>query len=180
MSDSIYGVEFVNYKPPTWDELFMGKVYEIARKSKDPRTKIGAVLVKNSHAPLEGFNGIPKGVKDSPERMERPEKYHWMEHAERNVIDMAAKFGISTDGGILYTQGMPCVDCARPIVNCGIKEVVLHQQWEDVSTKLIVGRPWAEHYWRSKTMFDEAGISVRYVDVVLGKIGYLDGKKFNV
>jgi dCMP deaminase len=172
--------EFKDYIPPTWDQIFMGKVYEIASKSKDPRTKIGAVLVKHGHAPLEGFNGIPKGVMDLPERMERPEKYHWMEHAERNVINMAAKFGISTDEGILYTQGLPCVDCARGVVNCGVKKVVLHKQWEDVSTQIITGRPWAEHYHRSKIMFDEAGITVRYLDCVLGKLGYLDGKVFDV
>lgn len=172
--------EFKNYQPPTWDELFMGKVYEIAKKSKDPRTKIGAVLIQNGHAPLEGFNGIPKGVLDLPERMERPEKYHWMEHAERNVINMAAKFGISANGGILYTQGMPCVDCARGVVNSGIKEVVLHQQWEDISTKLITGRPWAEHYWRSKVMFEECGVKVRYLNAVLDKFGYLDGNVFEV
>jgi dCMP deaminase len=173
--------EFNNYLPPTWDELFMGKVYEIASKSKDPRTKIGAVLVKNGYAPLEGFNGICRGVNDIPERMVRPEKYHWMEHAERNVINMAAKFGISTENGILYTQGMLCVDCARGVVNCGIVEIVLHKQWEDISTQIsTVGRPWAEHYFRSKTMFDEAGITVRYLDCKLGKTGYLDGKSFNV
>lgn len=172
--------EFTDYKPPTWDELFMGKVYEIARKSKDPRTKIGAVLVQKGHAPLEGFNGIPKGVDDLSERMERPEKYHWMEHAERNIINMAAKLGIPTSGGILYTQGLPCVDCARGVVNSGILEVVLHQQWEDISTKIIIGRPWAEHYWRSKQMFDECGIKVRYLNAILGKLGYLDGKMFDV
>lgn len=173
--------EFENYIPPTWDELFMGKVYEIARKSKDPRTKVGAVLVKNGYAPLEGFNGICRGVEDLSERMVRPEKYHWMEHAERNVINMAAKFGIPTECGMLYTQGMPCVDCARGVVNCGIVEIVLHKQWEDISTQITtVGRPWAEHYYRSKQMFNEAGITIRYLDAVLGKKGYLDGKEFDV
>ncbi len=159
----------------------MGEVYEIARKSKDPRTKIGAVLVKKGHSPLRGFNGIPKGVADLPDRMERPEKYHWMEHAERNVLYMAAKFGISTEGGVLFTQGMPCVDCARGIVNSSISEVVLHKQWEDNSRKIsTIERPWAEHYWRSSSMFIEAGIKIRIIDIVLGKKGYLDGKEFDV
>ncbi len=65
-------IEFDNYQPPSWDVLFMRRVYEIASKSKDPRTKIGAVLVQNGHAPLEGFNGIPIGVQDLPERMIKP------------------------------------------------------------------------------------------------------------
>lgn len=171
--------EFSEYTPPTWDELFMGKVYEIANKSKDPRTKIGAVLVKDGHAPLEGFNGICKGVTDLPERMKSPEKFNWMEHAERNIINMAAKFGISTDGGTLFTQGMPCVDCTRGIVNSGIREVVLHKQWEDISFKIISGT-WEERYYRSKVMFDESGVRIRYINVVLRKTGYLDGYSFEV
>ena len=172
--------EFKNYKPPSHDELFMGKVYEIARKSKDPRTKIGAILVIDGHAPLEGYNGIPKGVMDLPERLQRPEKYSWIEHGERNILNMAAKFGIKTVGGTLFTQGLPCVDCARGIINCEIKNIVLHKQWEDVSTKLTNGRTWMEHYHKSKIMFDESGVSVRFFDGVVGKIGYLDGMKFDV
>lgn len=172
--------EIFKNDPITWDELFMGRVYEIARKSKDPRTKIGAVLVKDGHAPLEGFNGIPKGVLDLSERMERPEKYHWMEHAERNVVNMAAKMGISTSGGILYTQGFPCTDCIRGVINCGIVEIVLHKQWEDISTKITNKGTWREHYFRSEIMAKEANIFIRYIDVVLGKVGYLDGKQFSV
>ncbi len=169
--------EFTEYKPPSWDELFMRMVYTIASKSKDPRTKIGAVVVKGRHAPLQGFNGIPAGVSDVvPERFERPEKYHWMEHAERNVINMAARLGISTEGGTLYTQGLPCVDCARGVVNAGIKEIVLHKQWEDISTTLTNGRPWTEHYHRSMTMFNESGINVRFLDKLLKVEGFLDGK----
>lgn len=172
--------EFENYIPPTWDELFMGKVYEIARKSKDPRTKVGAVLVKNGYAPLEGFNGICRGVEDLSERMVRPEKYHWMEHAERNVINMAAKFGIPTECGMLYTQGIPCTDCIRGIINCGIKEIVLHKQWEDISVKITNKGTWRDHYFRSEIMAAEAKILIRYLDCKLGKVGYLDGKSFEV
>lgn len=175
--------DFTNYIPPSWDELFMGKVYEIARKSKDPKTKIGAVLVKTGkspHAPLEGFNGICVGVKDLQERLERPEKYHWMEHAERNVMYMAAKFGISTYDGTLYTQGLPCTDCMRAIINCGLTEVVLHKQWEDISRKIIDTSYWRNNYFRSSIMAEESGIAIRFVDCVLGKIGYLDGKSFSV
>lgn len=172
--------EIFKNDPITWDELFMGRVYEIARKSKDPRTKIGAVLVKDGHAPLEGFNGIPKGVLDLSDRMERPEKYHWMEHAERNVVNMAAKLGISTSGGVLYTQGFPCTDCIRGVINCGIAEIVLHKQWEDISTKITNKGTWREHYFRSEIMTNESKILIRYIDVVLGKIGYLDGKQFSV
>ena len=172
--------EFKDYSPPSWDELFMGKVYEIARKSKDPRTKIGAVLVKHGHSPLEGFNGICKGVYDTNDRLQRPEKYHWIEHAERNIINMAARFGISTDDGVLYTQGMPCVDCIKGIINSGIKEIVLHKQWEDISIEIKNSGTWRDHYYRTEIMCSESNVKIRYLDAVLNKIGYLDGKEVNV
>lgn len=172
--------EFKDYIPPSWDVLFMRKVYEIASKSKDPRTKIGAVLVIDKQDPLSGYNGIPRHVKDLPARMERPEKYNWMEHAERNIINMAAKKGISTDGGTLYTQGIPCSDCMRGVINCGIIEIVLHKQWEDISTKITNKGTWRDFYHVSSTMANEAGIKIRILDQVIDKLGYLDGKVFKV
>jgi tRNA(Arg) A34 adenosine deaminase TadA len=100
----------------------------LAKKSKDPRTKIGAVLVRDRRDLISGFNGIPEGkstvsyfscyqystgVEDRPDRFERPIKYMFFEHAERNAIFTAARHGISTDGATLYVQALPCVDCAR-------------------------------------------------------------------
>jgi dCMP deaminase len=65
-----------DYTPPSWDEVFFQDVYKMASKSKDPRTKIGAVLVAPGNLPLmQSYNGIVMGVNDLPERMERPEKY---------------------------------------------------------------------------------------------------------
>lgn len=175
--------EFDNYIPPSFDELFMREVYLIASKSKDPMTKIGAVLVKDNHSILRGYNGIVQGVKDLPERMERPEKYDWMSHAERNACYMGARFGIATDGTTLYTQGLPCVQCADAVVNCGIREIVLHKQWEDLIPQTRAtgsDRPWVEVGYKSKIKFNEAGISIRFFDKFLNVDGYWDGKKFQV
>lgn len=173
--------EFENYQPPSFDELFMREVYLIASKSKDPRTKIGAVIVKDKHAILSGYNGIAERVKDLPERMERPEKYDWMSHAERNSCYMGAKFGISTDKSILYTQGIPCVQCSDAVINCGIKEIVIHKQWQDFALMDNKNqRPWVEVYWKSKVKLDEAGVAIRIFDKFLDVYGYWDGKKFKV
>ena len=169
--------EFVNYVPPSWDELFMRKVYEIASKSKDPRSKIGAVLVKDNHAILEGYNGFPKGVTDSKERYNDKEtKYKYVVHAEANSVLIAAKFGIATDGCILYTQGIPCENCTKCIIQGGIKEIVIHQQWPN----LYSSKMWTESIEISKIMLSESNISVKTLNKKLNIYGYLDGKKIRV
>ena len=169
--------EFTNYAPPSWDELFMRKVYEIAAKSKDPRTKIGAVLVRDNHAILEGYNGFPKGVSDMAERYHDKEtKYKFVVHAEANSVLVAARFGISTEGCILYTQGIPCNECTKTVIQGGIKEIVVHKQWPN----LFTSPKWTESIEISKTMLNESGVHVRWLDKKLNMIGYLDGKKMKV
>jgi len=103
----------LNYTPPDWNEWFLQGVYWVASKSKDPKTKIGALIVKDKRIISTGFNGIPIGVNDDDElRHQRPEKYKWYEHGERNAIYAAARYGINTDGAILYTNALPCADNA--------------------------------------------------------------------
>lgn len=169
--------EFVNYKPPTWDELFMRKVYEIATKSKDPRTKIGAVLVRDNHAILEGYNGFPKGVSDEFGRYSDKEtKYKFVVHAEANSVLIAARFGISTEGCTLYTQGIPCNECTKTVIQAGVKEIVVHKQWPN----LYSSPKWSESIKVSKTMLAEACVDIRWLDKKLNMVGYLDGKKMKV
>jgi len=82
----------LNYTPPDWHDWFLQGVYWVASKSKDPKTKIGAILVKDRRIISTGYNGIPIGVDDKIDvRNQRPEKYKWFEHAERNSIYSAAK-----------------------------------------------------------------------------------------
>src|SRR5437868_115563 len=97
-----------------WDEYFFRHVYLASQKSKDERTKIGAVLVRSDSRAIisEGFNGICRGVDDyNSKRSEKPIKYFFYEHAERNSIYNCARHGISTLNSICYTQGIPCADC---------------------------------------------------------------------
>jgi len=164
---------------PTWDELFMCSVYNIARKSKDNSSKIGAVLVKNNEIISEGYNGIPRCVDDEKEeRYERPEKYFWFEHAERNAFYNCARAGHSSMGSIMYTPSTPCADCARSIIQCGCIEVVLHRQSENIWNSL--NPKWIESAERSKVMFQEAGVNVRFFDGILGVVSLVDKKIFNV
>lgn len=176
----IEDTDFRNYVPPTWDEWFMEMVYLIARKSKDPRTKIGAVLVKNSRIISMGYNGIPSGVRDESSRLERPEKYDWIAHAEANCCYFAAKYGISVENSTVYTQGLPCCSCCISLIQTGVKEVVIHKQWENISTKITNRGTWRDVYKKSDIMFTEAGVTVRYLDKVLQTHGFLDGKRIGV
>jgi dCMP deaminase len=161
---------------PSWDELFLRMVYLISTKSLDPRTKIGAVLVKDKRVISMGYNGFPGGVNDLSERYNnREDKYKYIVHSEDNCVLTAARFGISTRGTTLYTNGVPCCECSKSIIQGGIKEIVIHKQWPDMTHS-----GWIESTRISKIMFDEAGVNIRVVDKKLKIKSMLDGKIINV
>jgi dCMP deaminase len=162
---------------PSWDEFFMRHVYLSALKSKDPRTKIGAVLVRENHLISTGYNGFGKGINDLADRYnDREIKYSFICHAEFNSVLQCAKFGISSDKTILYTPGFPCAECCKAIVQGGIVEIVLHKQWPN----LTYSEKWVKSFKISAQMIEEAGIKVRVFDGVLGMQGVLDGKVINI
>jgi len=177
----VLGEPFESYVPPSWDVYFMRQVYEVAAKSKDPSTKIGAVIVRDKRAILFGYNGIPPGINDFPERMVRPDKYKWFEHGERNAIYCGACFGISTQGTTMYTQELPCSDCARGIVSAGIKEVVIHRPASEIfRCGTHYSETWKKDHEVTGLMFKERGITVRSVDIFVGKDAYIVGRKYKI
>lgn len=98
----------------------------VATFSPDPSVQNGAVVLDRDAAIAGwGCNRFPLFVDDTPgERWERPAKYLWVEHAERNAIYMAAKHGIPTAGGTLVCPWAACADCARAIIQAGIERLV--------------------------------------------------------
>jgi dCMP deaminase len=155
---------------PSWDELFMRHVYLIATKSKDPRTRIGAILVKDGVIISEGYNGIARGVKDLPERYNNKEiKYAFVVHGEANSVLNAIRHGTNTTGSICYTQGIPCNECAKVLIQAGIKEVVVHKQWPAMNQK------WLNSIKITKTMFRESGVKIRIFSQALNMVGMNDG-----
>lgn len=140
-----------------WDEYMMSLTYLVAMKSKDPSTKIGAIIVgPDREIRSTGYNGLPRGLQDEvPERNVRPEKYFWYEHGERNAVYNAARMGTRTMGCSMYTQGLPCADCARAIIQAGIIRVVIDPRFDKNNAPM-----WAEHAARSREMFAEAKIEV--------------------
>jgi dCMP deaminase len=144
-----------------WDEYFINIAEQVKLKSKDNNTKIGVVLVgKNNEIVSTGYNSFPRGINDDVvERQEKPEKYFWFEHAERNCIYNAARIGVSTLGTTMYmTCGISCADCARAIISAGVEKIVLR------SGKGAMSPKWQESAERSNQMFKEAGIVVEFFD----------------
>jgi dCMP deaminase len=142
-----------------WSTYFKNIAEQVKLKSKDQLTQIGAVIVGHDHEIVStGYNSFPRGINDDiPERQERPEKYFWMEHAERNAIYNAARIGVSTKGTTMYlTCGVPCADCARGIINAGVVRIVLTEGGGASGTK------WDESAKRSLQMFNEAHVEVSY------------------
>lgn len=145
---------------PSWDEIFIDTARLWATKSKDPNTQIGAVIVGPDNEVIStGYNSFPRGIDDNvPERSERPEKYFYFEHSERNAIYQAARHGTSLKGCRMFVScWVPCTDCARAIIQVGIQEVVLGQKVEKASRS-----KWIEEAKRSEQMFREAGVKLRY------------------
>jgi dCMP deaminase len=144
-----------------WVEYFRNLAHQVKLKSKDENTQIGAIIVgKDKEIVSTGYNSFPRGLKDyEKERQERPEKYYWFEHAERNAIYNAARIGVSTKGCTMYLScGVPCSDCARGIINSGITRIFCERG--DVTK----GKHWEENYDRSWTMLEEAGIDIQFYD----------------
>jgi dCMP deaminase len=143
-----------------WDTYFMLLAHTVAMKSKDQRTRCGCVIVgPDREIRSTGYNSFPRGIDDSrSERQERPEKYFWFAHAERNAIYNAARIGTALKGCDLYVTGMPCSDCAIGIIQAGIKRVKIHEFKCDhvlSSTKGAIDNQ------KIVLLFEEAGVEVK-------------------
>ena len=146
----------------TWNEYFLNIAEAVKLKSKDQRTQIGAVIVgQDKEIVSTGFNSFPRGINDFvEERQQRPEKYFWMEHAERNALYNAARIGVSTKGTSMYlTCGIPCTDCAKGIISAGVKEI--YCKTEDTTKNREY---WDEHAKRSLVMLEEAGVEIFFYE----------------
>jgi dCMP deaminase len=112
-----------------WDQMYIDLANFVSKWSKDTSTKTGAVITDSDNRVISiGYNGFPTGVNDDiKERYEKPIKYMYTEHAERNAIYHAAKNGISLKGGTMYIMWFPCSACARAIIQSGISKLVCHE-----------------------------------------------------
>jgi dCMP deaminase len=142
-----------------WDKRFLELAQYVSTWSKDPSTKIGTVIADNDHVVRAmGYNGLCRGMNDDvPERNERPLKYKWYEHGERNAIYNAARTGTPLEGCTIYLLSLACADCARAIIQAGIKKVV--------TTPPEYDNPrWGPDLKIAKEMLDEAGIPIEIIN----------------
>lgn len=128
----------------------MGFARHAATKSKDS-TKVGAALVSDKTVLVTGYNGPPRGVRDTPDRFERPRKYLFATHAEMNLIATAARRGIRVEDCTVYVTHAPCSACARLIIQSGVRKVV-HGSG---ATSMPV-----DEFEAARDMFNEAGVEV--------------------
>lgn len=138
-----------------WDNRYLALAREVSTWSKDPSTRVGAVTVGNKKEVLsQGFNGFPRGISDTPERyQDRKTKYKFVVHAEMNAIYNATYSGASLDGATLYVYGLPiCSECAKGIIQVGIKKVVIEKSKEL--------EKWNDSVQLSQQMFAEAGVEL--------------------
>ena len=142
-----------------WDTYFFLMAHTVAMKSKDQRTHCGCVIVgPDKEIRSTGYNSFPRGIDDSrPERQERPEKYFWFAHAERNAIYNAARMGTPLKDCDLYVTGMPCSDCAIGIIQAGIKKVKVHEFKCD---HVLASNKGSIDHQKVISLFAEAGVEV--------------------
>ncbi|MDY4936873.1 MAG: dCMP deaminase family protein [Candidatus Onthovivens sp.] len=150
----------------TWDEYFMTIALLSAKRSKDPSTQVGACIVDDENKVVSiGYNGMPRHCDDTKLTWEKGEdlnnKYLYVCHAEFNAI-LNTRDGSHLNGCKIYVTLFPCNECAKAIIQTGIKKVIyLSDKYQDqLSTRA------------SKKLFEVAGVEIeqykgRYTSVEL-------------
>ena len=136
----------------SWDKRFLDLAELVSSWSKDPSTKVGAVIVDDKNIIVSvGFNGFPKGIKDDDRLYNRDSKYQIIIHAENNALMFAKR---PLDNCTLYTYPfMPCPRCAGMIIQSGIKRVVSYKNTID-------RHRWELDFSISRELFCEANIQL--------------------
>lgn len=141
----------------SWDEYFMGLAHLSALRSKDPNTQVGAAIVDENHRVVSvGYNGFPKGCSDDVFPWAREggvldTKYAYVVHAELNAILNSPR---SVSGCTLYVSLFPCNECAKAIIQSGIRRIVYESdKYKDTETTQA-----------SKKMLQAAGVTLQRIE----------------
>ena len=109
-------------KPISWDNLWINIATEVAKRSKDPNTQVGCLIVSPDNRSVHfGYNGFPRKIEDTEERWKRPTKYTLVLHAENNCILNAKE---NLHGWTCYLTMPPCDKCALLLIQAGISRIV--------------------------------------------------------
>ena len=139
-----------------WDIRFLELATHISEWSKDPSTKVGCVVVgPDREIRSTGFNGFPRGIQDSDERLtNRDLKYPLICHAEENAIMHAARIGLALKGCTAYVTWPPCTRCARSLIQAGVSEIV-------IPSGLEIPDRWWDDFEMSMGLLREAEVTIR-------------------
>ena len=155
LDKKILGNKRKNYL--SWDEFFMGIAKLSAGRSKDPNTQVGACIVSDDNRILSiGYNGAPNNFNDdlfpwNREGEPTETKYMYVCHAEANAINNYLGSRKDLRGARIYVDLFPCNECAKAIIQAGIKEVIyLSDKYSGSDGNLV-----------SKHLFDSCGVSYR-------------------
>lgn len=135
----------------SWNTYFMEVAKLTALRSKDPNCKVGCCIMKNNHLISTGYNGFPTGVSDDEYPWEKEgnfldTKYPYVCHAELNAILNASA---SVKGSTVYVTRFPCNECAKAIIQSGVKHIVY----------LLDKHPNDDTFLAAKRMFQSVGIT---------------------
>jgi|SRR5690554_293634 len=124
---------------PSWDETYFAIADIIAKRSKDPRTKVGAVLVKEKSVIGLGYNGEPRNSA-LVFNWHTEEKYKYVIHAEVNAIANASRLGINCVDSDIYITHSPCTNCINTLIQHGIKRIFYRKPYTDfeISKKIAL------------------------------------------
>lgn len=158
-------------KQRDWDKFFLRLAFFWGQRSCETSSKNGCIITNEQNVQLsQGYVGMPRGIEPTERRLnERPYKYFWHEHAERNAINNAARNGLSLLGSTFYITGEPCASCARGIVSVGARRVVVPKS--GYFTNRTNDKPnadWQPSIKAGRKMFSEAGLD--YIELDIGDL----------
>jgi dCMP deaminase len=140
-----------------WHIRFLRLAQEVSSWSIDPSTKVGCVLVKNKRVISTGYNGFPKNISDSFDRlMDREQKYEITVHAEVNAVTTAALHGVNTEGCFAYLTMLPCSRCSSVLINAGVNKIY-------VSGKTEIPPRWIENFKLASELLSEASVELKII-----------------
>lgn len=156
-----------------WHRTFMQMALLMANNhSKDPNAKVGALIVKDTYPLSFGYNGIIRGFPDfSSILFDKEKKLIYTEHAERNAIFNAVRNGINLIDTTIYCTHPSCHECARAIIQSGIKNVVFLRNEE------FINGSWKESIVNGLHMFHETNVNVLWLNPY--EINLVNGENTN-
>ncbi len=149
--------------PTLWDRRFLDRAEDISRWSKDPSTKVGAIAVIDRMEIASGYNGLPRGVADTYQRLhDRETKLLMTAHAETNLLAHAARQGVKLKGCTVYVTMFPCSHCAGLLINAGVARIVVPRERCEFPER------WLKSFTASHDMLREAMVTLESVITLTG------------